>query len=1077
MIKDAENKGIKNEEMISSLALVTELLLSNHDFIYAIDECIMSIRRVIGSDRIYLYVSCRNADKKVVFVRKSQWEAGLDGDTGFISMQNPHSEDLIVEFLKDLALKRSIIAVPEYMPDDSELKNKLSKHGIKSLLINPVFRGDNIWGYIGCEEIGYSRSWSEVEISFLKSFCNILTIALERSGKQTEIEKLSLVARKNRMGIMIFNSDYEIAYVNEALQRMTGYTRDELIGNLSYSLLTGISSKQKNIDVLENSYQKSYPVDIDLKLYRKDRTWFWANVKQQPLGEKNLGENNSFSFIQDISERKLAEENVRNSHRRLTALIQNLKEGILLEDENHRIAFVNQSFCTMFNIDTAPSDLASMDYNTVKLQIRKLLNQPDEFFKRDERLIADGEIVLEEELILLSNQVYERDYIPIFKNDEVKGHLWKYTDITTRKNQEKILRRQEEKYRNIIANMKMGLLEVDIENNIRYANQQFAEMSGYSMMELTGKKVRDLNISEQFEKILSVEEDTTQESLTEISQMEVNTRKGNVCWWLVTRGPNFNDKGKLIGSVLISVDITQQKMLEMELEVARMQAEESSNAKEAFLANMSHEIRTPLNVIIGMIREISRESLSPAQNVYIKNAATSSQHLLSIVNNILDITKIESGQLDIVHRPFSLAEIIEETYIIIEPSANEKMLKISTTISEKVNHLYIGDPNRIRQVLLNILNNSVKFTDEGSISINCQVDEESENEHSINITISDTGIGMDETFLKNIFERFTQSDFSAARKYGGTGLGMAISYELVRMMNGHINIRSKPGQGTSVVILLRLEVCKDTLSSIRKDQEDFNGLRNKKILLVEDNYLNRMVATNSLSYYGINVKEAINGLEAIEILKESSFDIILMDLQMPTMGGLESTKYIRSNLGLETPIIALTANAFKSEIERCIEAGINDYIIKPFEERILLSTILKNLSSSEPTADITELPTSAATEKLYDLGYIIELSRGNKDFVRKMINVFCEQIPDFTSQMMKAWQSGDYITMKKVAHLIKPSLANFRIISLSDNIKAIEGFDETMEQDDNIESQIYQVIDITGKVAYLLQSDVSFEIL
>jgi PAS domain S-box-containing protein len=858
----------------------------------------MSIHRIIGCERMYLYVSGYDAAKKIVFTRKSQWASDSTDDV-FADKQFSHPEDLTSEFFEELTKKKRIIAVPDDMPDGSEMQRKLRRHGIKSLMINPVFRGDKLWGYVGFEESKYSRRWSESEISLLKSLCNIINIALERSGKQSEIEKLSLVARRNRMGVIIFNSESEVTYVNESLLKMTGYTREEFLGSSPYRLITGPSSKQKNIDVLENSFQKSYPVDIDLKLYRKDKTWFWANVKQQPLAEKGMGENDSFSFIQDISEKKLAEENVRNSRRRLTALIQNLKAGILLEDENHRIAFVNQSFCTMFNIETPPTDLAGMDYNSVKVQIKDLLKQPDEFLKRDEQLISGGKVVLEEEWKLLSNQIFERDYIPVFKNDEVNGHLWKYTDITARKSQEKILRQQEEKYRNIIANMKMGLLEVDTENNIKYANQQFVEMSGYIMGELIGKKVGDLNISEQFVNILSVTENQGLDPVPEIYQMKVTTRKGDICWWLVTRGPNYNDKGRLIGSVLISVDITQQKILETELEVARMQAEESANAKEAFLANMSHEIRTPLNVIIGMIRDISRESLSPAQDIYIKNAATSSQHLLSIVNNILDITKIESGQIDIDIRPFSLAEVIKDTALIMEPLANEKMLRINTSISEKVSKVYSGDSNRIRQVLLNILNNSVKFTEEGSISIDCKVDEEFENAHSLKITISDTGIGMDESFLKNIFERFTQSDFSAARKYGGTGLGMAISYELVQLMNGNINIKTKPGLGTSVEILLRLEICQEEGSDISKKEENFDNVKNKKILLVEDNYLNRIVATNSLSFYGINVTEAVNGIDAIEILKSSTFDIILMDLQMPQMGGLEATRIIRFDLGLK----------------------------------------------------------------------------------------------------------------------------------------------------------------------------------
>ena len=246
-------------------------------------------------------------------------------------------------------------------------------------------------------------------------------------------------------------------------------------------------------------------------------------------------------------------------------------------------------------------------------------------------------------------------------------------------------------------------------------------MSGFSTDELIGKKSVDMLVSSEFKKEVREKNTLRYDGVSDTYQVQVKIQNGDLRWWLTSGGPNFNDQGVLVGTVGISVDITEQKHLEEELEIARRTAEESANAKEAFLANMSHEIRTPLNVVIGMIRELSRDTVSPRQDAYIRNAGLASQHLLSIVNDILDLTKIKSGQLHLDMESFSLNKVIVETISILAPGAAEKMLKITPVISDSLATAYTGDSNRIRQVLLNILSNSIKFTEQGGISVECAV--------------------------------------------------------------------------------------------------------------------------------------------------------------------------------------------------------------------------------------------------------------------------------------------------------------------------------------------------------------------
>jgi signal transduction histidine kinase/CheY-like chemotaxis protein len=505
-------------------------------------------------------------------------------------------------------------------------------------------------------------------------------------------------------------------------------------------------------------------------------------------------------------------------------------------------------------------------------------------------------------------------------------------------------------------------------------------------------------------------------------------------WWLISGAPNYDDKGEVIGTVGIHLDITQQKELEQQLEMARNKAEDASHAKESFLINMSHEIRTPLNAIIGMVRELSKEQLTQKQNTYLHKANTASQHLLSIINNILDISKIEAGVFVLEERPFGMRILISETVSIMSGNASEKLLDLETVISDNVSSVLIGDQTRIRQILINIIGNAIKFTEKGKVSINCRAAETNDSGQQIILEVKDTGIGMDSSFSQNLFEKFTQEDRSTARKYGGTGLGMALTYELVKLMGGTIEINSEKGKGTRAEIRLFLPVGDESMLKSNWEKGDYTLLENIKVLLVEDNELNRLVASNTLAVYNMQITEASNGQEAIECMKKDAFDIILMDLQMPVMDGITASKIIRTELLNQTPIIALTANAFKKEIAICLSSGMNDYVIKPYDEIELFRVLAANLGKlpASQLAVLKDPPTEHVVEgtQLY--------SRGNDDFVRKMINVFLESTPPAIEQIQEAFDKGDFKTVSATAHRIKSSINNMGIGSIKDEIREIE---------------------------------------
>lgn len=528
---------------------------------------------------------------------------------------------------------------------------------------------------------------------------------------------------------------------------------------------------------------------------------------------------------------------------------------------------------------------------------------------------------------------------PIFQNNELLFCLF-VKDATEVKRANDFSKNQEQKYRNIISNINIGLIEIDNEGLIQFANQNFAFISGYEISELIGKNPNDLFASRKGIDIVESKKKIREIGIADIYQLEVKNKQGEIRWWIISGAPNYDSMGNIIGSVGLHLDITEQKMLGIELEKEKIKAEESAKAKELFLMNMSHEIRTPLNAIVGFLRELNREELNESQKTFVDNSSLASFHLLAIINNVLDISKIEAKEMHLENKNFNFESKIENVLSVLQNKAKEKNLILTSYISDKIHPILKGDILRIEQILYNIAGNSLKFTKKGTVEIRCEMTQDFPKSQDIRISITDTGIGMDSKFLTEIFNKFSQEDHAITRKFGGTGLGMSISYELVRLMNGQIEIESKKSKGTTVHININLKKGKTINSTVHNQSSKIN-LKNISILLVEDNAINRIVAKKSLLNYNCKVTEVSNGYQAIEALKNNKFDVILMDIIMPEMDGIEATRYIRNELKIDTPIIAFTANAFKSEIEKFIELGMDDYVIKPFDENILIQTIAK----------------------------------------------------------------------------------------------------------------------------------------
>lgn len=421
---------------------------------------------------------------------------------------------------------------------------------------------------------------------------------------------------------------------------------------------------------------------------------------------------------------------------------------------------------------------------------------------------------------------------------------------------------------------------------------------------------------------------------------------GNIMW-VLNRGQivdrdKYNKPIRMIGTL---VDITQNKELELELIESKKTAEQASFAKSEFLANMSHEIRTPMNGIIGMVQLISGTKLTEKQASYLSAIDKSSEILLGLINNILDLSKIEAGCMDIENVNFNIVEACTDITEILSVSAKSKGNALKFTCGEEVHPFVIGDDGRIKQVLFNIIGNSIKFTESGKINLSLSYI----NENYV-IKVSDTGIGIKSDRIDSIFNKFEQEDSSTNRKFGGTGLGLSITSKIVELLNGRIIVSSVVGKGTTFEIHLPLPMSKRRVAR-PAGLESFNSIsvEGKHILLVEDNFINSTVVKALLNKNKLKVTHAGNGQEAVDAITEIPFDLVLMDCQMPVMDGYAATKYIRNEIKdkriQEIPIVALTASAIKGDREKCFEIGMNDYLTKPIKEDDLMKCIVKWIGS------------------------------------------------------------------------------------------------------------------------------------
>ncbi len=837
--------------------------------------------------------------------------------------------------------------------------------------------------------------------------------------------------------------DGYITYINEVAKQKLGLNAEKLIGKK----FTDVFDSNGNFGIEDklNRFLKDQSNNY-LEYYLKDEiknqvVWIGQSLSLVKNNNNEAIEINS--VLRDISLLKEYEQKLLTNNSRLENLIGNLNFGILVEDEHRKIVLVNSIFCNMFGIDADPKHMIGFDCSDSAEQSKHFFKDPEKFVSDINEVLANRKKVIDFHLLLKDNKVYSRDYIPVFIDNIYKGHLWLYKDITEQHHTYLAIQNSEEKYRGVMENMELGLMEVDNDNNITKVYERFYTMLGYTPEEMIGKNAIELLLAkDHIERVKDVAEQR-KIGLSSAYEIEILNKKGEKIWVMVSGAPIKNINGEVIGSVGIHYNISEHKNTLQQLELAKNDAEQARLAEVNFLANMSHEIRNPINAIIGMSNLMYDTDLNEQQYEYLETIKYSSEILMNLISDILDINKIDAGELEVNNKETNIIDLTKAIIKTLSFNIHNKNISIIEEIDAHIDHHVYTDLNYFNQILMNLIGNAIKFTEKGYVKVVVKLISDTADGYKILMEFIDTGIGISEEELPGIFDNFKQANVSIRRKFGGTGLGLAITKKLVEAQNAEIFVESELEQGTKFSVLWNFKKGSKIKSKEPKKVKNAEKMNVSNVLIVEDNVINQNYLKGIFTKNEINFKIANNGKEAIKISEREAFDVILMDIRMPEMNGYETTLWIRSqdeNPNQKTPIIALTASALVDEKTKAIEVGMNDHLSKPYTEGQLISIINRNFGKEILIeSEVNSIETNGySLPDYFDENLLDKFYLGNLEHLTLVFSSFKTALVDDLSLIKNAYKQNDLATIKSVVHKIKPNFSIVGFSKLSDTCEMIE---------------------------------------
>ena len=623
-------------------------------------------------------------------------------------------------------------------------------------------------------------------------------------------------------------------------------------------------------------------------------------------------------------------------------------------------------------------------------------------------------------------------------------------EIADRKRAEKALRKSEDKFRSLSRELTIGLSDVFQALHQISSGDPSVRIPETSGLELIADLKRAVNqTAEDLSEIVDLSHEIAI-GLAEHFDTLDRVTKGNLDARIKSNtGVELLESLKRVTNTMIqsvSREINQRVLAEEHLVKAKEEAEAASHAKGSFLANMSHEIRTPLNAVIGMTELTLGTELTEEQQEYLDTVRTSSESLLRLLNDILDFSKIEAGQLEMTEVDFDLQTTLDNVEHTLAMRAQEAGLELTCSIKPDVRTSLVGDPMRLGQIIVNLAANAIKFTKEGQVNVLVETEKEEDSSALLHFSVSDTGVGISPDQIETIFESFKQADDSTTREYGGTGLGLTISKQLVEMMGGRIWVESELGKGSTFHFTARFQLSDGEAIEVlhTKDFPVQKAPKQLSILLVEDNPVNQKVAATMLNKRGHSPVIASNGKEALGVLDRESVDLILMDVQMPEMDGFEATKLIREREkgnGEHIPIVAMTAHALTGDRERCLSAGMDSYISKPIRAEQLF-TIIQDLVNRPQEKKKENTPASQdrarLAEDVFDLSMVMKSLDGDMALFEELANLFSSVAADNIAKLREGVAKGDPSAVEEATHTLRGSVGNFGAKRTLDAVHRLE---------------------------------------
>ncbi len=920
--------------------------------------------------------------------------------------------------------------------------------------------------------------------------------------KESEARYRELVQNARSL-IMRLDRDGTILFFNEYAQEFFGYQEAEIVGkNVRGTILPGTDSQGRKLEslpreVFENPEKYTH---FENENIRKDGQRVWISWTNRPVYDGDGQVRHFLSVGTDISERKQAEHRLQRTNRALKvfgecnhAVIYSKNENdlahqickILVETGQYRMAWVglaqNDPERSVRPIAWYGSETGYLEKLEISWADTPWGRGPTGRAIRDKQPAVCADISKNAPIETMRREALKRGYnasaaIPLIIEGQCIGALNIYAaepdafdeaeiellnklgqnlsygfrmirTETLRSKVEKALRESEIAYRQLYEEAAEGIILLDHDGVIWDLNPKATEILGYTSPELQGTHIERLFDPQGESEGSHLEKALKGQPVRLDRRLRKKEGDGVPVEITLTRVGEGEMK-------LMFQDIRQRKEMEKQLRQAKQMAEEANQAKSEFLANMSHEIRTPLTAVIGMARLLLDTRLDPRQHEYASTLWNSSKLLLSLLNDVLDFSKLEAGKLELEEMDFDLEETLRQVVQPFGVQAREKGVRLETEIEPGLPSRLRGDSGRLGQILMNLLGNAVKFTEQGRIRLRVWPAHQDESGIVVGFSVSDTGIGISSEKQQRLFQSFSQGEMDVTRKYGGTGLGLAISRRLTEMMGGRIGVESQKGQGASFSFTVRLKPALSKRAPLESKKAaappadapnaDHPRLR---ILLVEDNPINQQVAMAVLGKLGFVPDLAENGVQALDRLQQHPYDLVIMDVQMPEMDGIEATRRIRQGAGGEgnakVPIVAMSANALKGDRERYLAAGMNDYVAKPFEPDHLFGVLQRYLdfnggSKGSRTAEADSQPAEAESPPAFSPDEARQRLLGDEDLFKDLVRTFLHHIPKEVDRLGQALAEPRSERVVHQAHTLKGMCANISAHGLKERFANLE---------------------------------------